>query len=172
MIYVSHNHPPPPRRRRISLIVILVVIVVGLAITVYVGHHHPVTTPPQGPTTQQPLQATSTTQTTQFAFYSLLPKMEVVIPQDTPAAPNANVSQRPGKYLLQVASLQNPVDAERFKAHLVSLGLMATIQPYQRADGVIWNRVLVGPYDNLTDVEHAQETLHRDGIDSLFLKVK
>ncbi len=100
--------------------------------------------------------------------------MEVVIPQNTPVTTSTNTSeqQQSGTYLLQVASLQNPKDAERFKARLVTMGLMVSVQPYQRADGVIWNRVLVGPFTNLADAERQQQALHHDGLDSILLKAK
>jgi cell division protein FtsN len=189
--YVKRNHqPPPPRQPKIAITLIVIIAAVVLPATLYLGHYHQLKkTHPQIialPTKQsKSITQTSenkpntqtmqtTTPTTQFAFYSLLPKMEVVIPQNTPVTTSTNTSeqQQSGTYLLQVASLQNPKDAERFKARLVTMGLMVSVQPYQRADGVIWNRVLVGPFTNLADAERQQQALHHDGLDSILLKAK
>ena len=57
---------------------------------------------------------------TQFEFYEMLPKFEVVIPEQdggTPAAgPGTGPVEKPGAYILQAGSFRNHADADRVRA--------------------------------------------------------
>ena len=66
-----------------------------------------------------------------FDFYTLLPEMEVVIPeQEIQGKTEAGIKQveKPGTYYLQVGSFRSMEQADRFKAELILLGLETSIQ--------------------------------------------
>lgn len=117
-------------------------------------------------------EATLTTEprsATEFDFYTLLPKMEVAVPQ-----PKANaIHTRAETYLLQVAAVKDLQDAKRLRDKLQAMGLMASVQSYRsNSTGTVWNRVITGPYSNLKAAEDDQDTLLDQHIDSLLLRIK
>jgi hypothetical protein len=68
---------------------------------------------------------------TQYDFYEMLPKFEVVVPErerdvkrDLPAAP----VERPGVYVLQAGSFRQLPDADRQRTQLARQGIDATVQ--------------------------------------------
>ena len=66
-----------------------------------------------------------------FDFYTLLPEMEVVVPeQEITGKPEQGVRlvEQPGTYFLQVGSFRNGDQADRFKAEMALLGLETSIQ--------------------------------------------
>lgn len=113
------------------------------------------------------LPAEASTQT-QFDFYTLLPQMEVSIPQAEPLS----LSTDHQHYLLQVAAVRNLKDAIRLRDKLQGMNLMATVQTYHSTTGTRWNRVVTGPYTNLKAAEDAQDILFNHRIDSLLLRIK
>lgn len=171
------------------MVLISLVIVISLG-GIYIKHHH--TKNPSSLSIASnksvAIKKNDVDTTSRFAFYSLLPKMEVGISQNptnvpatitptpntstpTPTLPPPGASHSEERYFLQVASSQNLKEAQRFKDRIAAMGFITTIQPFQRADG-IWNRVLIGPYNNLTDAQRAQSALHQKGINSLMLRAK
>lgn len=121
----------------------------------------------------------------QFDFYSLLPQMEVVVPDDeleselaTPAPePKAEtgVPEKPAgpqrAYLIQVGSFKNANDAERVKAQLALLGLQAKTNKVS-SKGVVWHRVRVGPFNTSEDVKQARSRLASNGYKTLVIRHK
>jgi cell division protein FtsN len=70
---------------------------------------------------------------TQFEFYDMLPKFEVVIPEQDgtapPAAgPGAGPVQKPGAYILQAGSFRNHSDADRVRALIAMQGVESKVQ--------------------------------------------
>src|SRR5262245_49124523 len=63
---------------------------------------------------------------TQFDFYEMLPKFEVVIPEkDGTVAPRTAAGgavQKPGAYILQAGSFRNAADADRVRAQIALQG--------------------------------------------------
>ena len=144
-----------------------------------------------------------------FDYHSILPEMEVVVPDDElaerppalppappPAAPpkppvaaasteaatpspqpKAPVPAKPApaggtSYLLQVASLKNPADAERLKAKLALLGVQAQIQRVTINGRDTYHRVRAGPYRGKEAVNRARTQLARNGMESITIKLK
>lgn len=130
-----------------------------------------------------------------FDFYAVLPKMEVIVPQDeekkqqqaqkrqaakppektrpsqprsTPDKPSPN-DQR---YLLQAGSFRNTQDADRRRAELILQGFQASIQAVNLDNGDSWHRVMIGPYDNLNTMKKAKQNLASNGIETLPIKMK
>ncbi len=113
-----------------------------------------------------------------FDFYTLLPEMEVVVPeQQIRGKPEQGVRQveRPGTYYLQVGSFKNSEQADRLKAELAIMGFETVIQKVtidnnQATD--TWHRVRVGPYSKLEALNSARRKLKAGGIDSSLVRIK
>ena len=129
-----------------------------------------------------------------YDFYSVLPEMEVVIPDAelsakaraeqqrlqsaaTTPAPNATtapatVATAPAagaRYVLQAGSYPEAKAAEEVKAKLALLGFVARVQPVT-VNGKTWHRVRVGPYASASDVESAKQSLSENGVNAIALK--
>lgn len=115
---------------------------------------------------------------TQFEFYEMLPKFEVVIPEEqegaaTPAAgagPVAGAVDKPGAYILQAGSFRNHADADRVRALIAMQGVESKIQKVT-IDRDTWHRVRVGPITNLKQLEETRSKLRNARIEALVIKV-
>ncbi len=111
---------------------------------------------------------------TQFEFYEMLPKFEVVIPEQDgaagPAAPGAGPVQKPGAYILQAGSFRNHADADRVRALIAMQGVESKIQKVT-IDRDTWHRVRVGPITNLKQLEDARSKLRNARIEALVIRV-
>lgn len=108
-----------------------------------------------------------------FEFYEILPQFEVVVPEDEPpAAPTARrrPAEAPGSFLLQAGSFSAAADADRLQANLALLGFESHVQRVTIDDGV-FNRVRIGPIEDLDAAKRTQSRLRDAGIDSLLMKV-
>lgn len=112
---------------------------------------------------------------TQYDFYSVLPEMEVVIPEDElqqRVEQRDPVAEDPeARYLLQAGSFQSHEDADRLKAQLALQGFVAKIQSVT-VDGDTWHRVRLGPFDSARDADQARRKLDEIGVRAIALKVK
>jgi cell division protein FtsN len=108
-----------------------------------------------------------------FEFYEILPQIEVAVPESsgrTTRPARQQPAAAPGSYLLQAGSFSAAGDADRLQASLGLLGFEAHVQ---RAliDGAAFNRVRIGPIDDLDAAKRAQRRLRDAGIDSLLMQV-
>ena len=110
---------------------------------------------------------------TQYDFYDMLPKFEVVIPEkerdarrDTSSAP----VEQPGAYVLQVGSYKNEAEAERVRGQLAKQGIEATVQRVA-VDADVWHRVRIGPFRDLARLNATRKELRAAGIDIMMLRV-
>jgi len=116
-----------------------------------------------------------------YDFYSVLPEMEVVIPDaelsakakaeqqskksaSTPAPPATS-----GRYVLLAGSYSDPRSADEAKARLALLGIVAQVQKIT-INGKVWNRVMVGPYSNASETEATKQILASNGIKAIPMK--
>jgi cell division protein FtsN len=110
----------------------------------------------------------------QFDFYEMLPKFEVVIPEEDGSAPVAGPStgpvDKPGAYILQAGSFRNHADADRVRALIAMQGVESKIQKVT-IDRDTWHRVRVGPITNLQQLEETRSKLRNARIDALVIKV-
>ena len=115
---------------------------------------------------------------TQFEFYEMLPKFEVVIPEEQEGAatsaagagPVAGPVEKPGAYILQAGSFRNQADADRVRATIAMQGVESKIQKVT-IDRDTWHRVRVGPITNLKQLEEARSKLRNARIEALVIKV-
>jgi len=111
--------------------------------------------------------------TQQFDFYEMLPKYEVVIPEQDgrPATATAKTPvQKPGAYILQAGSFRNLKDADRVRAMIAMQGVESKIQKVT-IDKDTWHRVRVGPITNLQSLEDTRSKLRQAQIDALVIRV-
>jgi cell division protein FtsN len=107
-----------------------------------------------------------------FDFYTLLPELEVVIPENEPSAPGAVQGDQPdgkGSYVLQAGSFQRTREADSLKANLALLGVEADIQTVT-VNKKTWHRVRVGPYANLTQANRMRARLKRNRIETIMFR--
>ncbi|MBB6093377.1 cell division protein FtsN [Povalibacter uvarum] len=124
------------------------------------------------PASQKPAPASQESET-QFDFYEMLPKFEVVIPEKdgTGAAPSTNESvQKPGAYVLQAGSFRKLADADRVRALIALQGVESKIQKVT-VDNDTWHRVRIGPITNLQKLEETRSKLRQAQIEALVIRV-
>ena len=129
-----------------------------------------------------------------FEFYTLLPEMEVVVPDEDVAAPepasapaeSGGTAEAPttstapeadapgdtdpplksGHYILQVASFKSMKDADGLKAQLTLLGFQPVVQTVAIDSDENWHRVRIGPYADRDSLESARIRLRAGGHDN------
>lgn len=111
---------------------------------------------------------------TQFDFYEMLPKFEVVIPEkDGKVAPRTAAGgpvQKAGAYILQAGSFRNLADADRVRALIALQGVESKIQKVT-VDTDTWHRVRIGPITDLQKLEETRSRLRGAQIEALVIKV-
>jgi len=128
---------------------------------------------PDEAATNKPAPASQDAET-QFDFYEMLPKFEVVIPEKDGAAPRPSTSsatvQKPGAYVLQAGSFRNLADADRVRALIALQGVESKIQKVT-VDTDTWHRVRIGPITNLQKLEETRSKLRQAQIEALVIRV-
>lgn len=122
----------------------------------------------------------------QFDFYTILPEKEVVVPDheiitrsreervnppsvsvDSTVTDSINV-QEPTKstttYMMQAGSFKNLSDAEKMQTNLASMGIESRVERAKVGD-VVWNRIKMGPYTQMSSVSAIRARLRQNGID-------
>jgi len=110
-----------------------------------------------------------------FDFYTILPELEVALPdQETGTKPKPTVAQ-PGKaeaYILQAGSFKSFEEADRLKASLNLIGIEAGIQTVTVNNKDTWHRVQIGPYRDVAELNAVRARLKQNNIDAVLLKLK
>ena len=119
-----------------------------------------------------------------FDFYTILPEMEVVVPDPEPEparVATVEPSRRPqsaqqksggsGSYMLQMGSFRKYADADRLKASLALVGIRAEIQKVKINSKDTFHRVRAGPYTR-EKVNVLRARLKENSISSLVIKLK
>jgi cell division protein FtsN len=108
-----------------------------------------------------------------YAFYDMLPKFEVVVPEkekdvrpDTRSVPET----RRGTYVLQAGSYKNFADADRVRAQLALQGVDAKVQKVS-VDNDTWHRIRIGPISNLDELNRLRTRLRKADVDVLVIRV-
>lgn len=90
----------------------------------------------------------------EFEFYTLLGNMEVEVPE----ASLISAEEDDLIYWLQAGSFRDPNDAENLRVSLLLKNMEAEIKPFSH-DGILWHRVIAGPYQTKTVMNKAKENL-------------
>jgi len=125
---------------------------------------------------QQSTQAVEQTKKNKFDFYTLLPELEVVIPEEeTRPQKSKPDSRKPsthsGGYLLQAGSFQQFNEADSLKARLALLGVEAHIQSVD-VNNSKWHRVRIGPSNDRQALEQLRKRLRANHIETLLMQAK
>jgi len=115
-----------------------------------------------------------------YDFFTVLPEMEVVVPEQELAKQQEIARQREAtnpatpatkadSYLLQVGSFKSVAEADEMKAQLALSGIQANVQSVKVNDAN-WYRVRVGPVQGAAKADEIRMTLQANGIDSLVMK--
>ena len=120
-----------------------------------------------------------------FEFYTILPEMEVVIPDEelvTPEPPEASGSARVetpdaalpsgAAYILQMGSFRKFEDADRMKAKLALIGIEAEIQKVSINNRDTFHRVRSGPYQSQNQLNAVRQLAKENSIATLVIKLK
>ena len=109
-----------------------------------------------------------------FNFYTILPELEVLIPEEeirppqNKKMPSNDVSKR---YILQAGSFRSRQDAEKLKATVALLGLEASINQVS-INKEKWHRVRIGPVNNRRELNHNLNLLHKNNINAMAMELK
>jgi cell division protein FtsN len=159
---------------------------IGLAVALVVHLHHSRGAPPAQPVATRAAQPASqqadetpdaaADDGAGFDFYTMLPGLEVVVPEEpaatrrdrSPAAEPA-AALAPGRYWIQAGSFRRFEDADRRKAELALLGLASSIQAVA-IEGQTWHRVRIGPLPDAADADATRRRLAEAGIGALAVR--
>lgn len=120
----------------------------------------------------------------EFEFYTILPEMEVVIPDEEilPPRPSKPIAEQPQQtqtqaaskaaYVLQMGSFRKFVDADRMKARLALIGIEAEIQQVSINNKDTYHRVRSGPYTSQSQLNRVRKLAKDNNISTLVVKLK
>jgi len=107
----------------------------------------------------------------EFDFYTILPDIEQIMPDDLPDAspvrPKENVT-----YYLQAASFRKNADAEKLRARLALKGQKSITQVRTTEDKGTFYRVRLGPYADKRKAKNAKTKLQKLGVRPFIFTVK
>ena len=110
-----------------------------------------------------------------FDFYTILPKLEVVIPEHeikTRIREQGVGSLKKGsKYIMQAGSFRDFLEAKKLQDKLMAMGVESRIEQAKVGD-VVWNRIKMGPFSGLDLLMTIKTRLRSKGIDALVLEFK
>ncbi|MBT3057808.1 MAG: SPOR domain-containing protein [Candidatus Thiodiazotropha sp.] len=119
-----------------------------------------------------------------FEFYTILPEMEVVIPDEEIVTPARDSEVKPAQptetspnrkqelYVLQMGSFRKHQDADRLKAKLALIGIEAEIQKVSINNRDTYHRVRSGPYRTQSQLNAVRRLARENNINSLVIKLK
>ena len=106
-----------------------------------------------------------------FDFYTILPEMEVIVPDTRNKAGQAASIDKPGTYFLQVGSFRSYGEADNLKAQLALLGVESKIEAVTSNNNETWHRVRVGPYQDLRELNKIRTRLLNNNISAILLRM-
>lgn len=110
-----------------------------------------------------------------FDFYTILPSVEVVIPDHEIKTrireEKIGQGDKNAKYIMQAGSFRDALEAEWLKAKLTGMGIESRIEKAQVGE-VMWYRVKIGPYSGMTSVMAVKNQLRDNGIDAIVFEFK
>lgn len=166
-------------RRRAPLpgwIWLLAGLAIGLSVALYTYMKDRAPTPPlpvagtAAPKTAVQAEAPKKPAKPKFDFYTILPEMEVVVPENH--AKTGPGVDKPGTYILQVGSFRSYSEADHLKAQLALLGVESTIDKVTNGNDDSWHRVRVGPTQDLRELNKIRTRLLNNNINPILLRVK
>jgi cell division protein FtsN len=108
-----------------------------------------------------------------FEFYEVLPDQEVQVgkePDRRPGDAGPPPIVAPGAYVIQAGAFPSFAEADKVKARLALLGVVAEIQQAE-TNGAVFHRVRIGPIENLDRLNQLRARLKQNRIDYLVIPV-
>ena len=99
-------------------------------------------------------------------------KLERVNPAIAKPDHSTKTSDSSAQYFLQEGAYTTADDAEKVKAKLALLGMIANVQPANIPEKGVWYRVRLGPYKNSTEMNEALAALKSNGLSASPIKVQ
>lgn len=110
--------------------------------------------------------------TNRFSFYEVLPKVEVVIPDqqnDLIKGAQTNRMFESGSYILQVGSFIKNLDAEKQQILLNKMGIQSEIKKISIAEKIFY-RVRIGPISDTVKLNNIYNELKKANVEVLRIK--
>lgn len=119
---------------------------------------------PPSPTTTKP----------KFDFYTILPELEVAIPEQEliNTTKNTSTNKTNQQFILQAGSFKKFEEADKLKARLALQGIEANIQKVKINATDTWHRVRIGPLNDVKSLNQTRRRLRDLGIASIVVKNK
>lgn len=128
-------------------------------------------TPGAKPQSAQPPEPAAEKPALNYDFYKILPKSEVVVPEEELRKPaNSVLATAPGTYYLQVGAFRRMEEADSRKAELAMLGIVSAIQTVTVEAGNSWHRVRIGPVKEMNQLDRTKRQLQENNIAFVTLK--
>ena len=108
---------------------------------------------------------------TEFEFYSVLPDIEQVMPDDLPEAAPIRTDDKL-IYYVQAASFRQHADAEKLRARLALKGFKSITQARTSEKTGTFYRVRLGPYPDRRKAKTAKNRLQEVGVRPMIYSVK
>ena len=125
--------------------------------------------------TNQPTKQDKTPEEPRFDFYTILPKLEVVIPEHEIKTrireQDIDSLKKGGQYIMQAGSFRDFLEAKKLQDKLMAMGVESRIEQAKVGD-IIWNRIKMGPFLGLDLLMATKTRLRNNGIDVLVLEFK
>lgn len=124
------------------------------------------------PQSRQPETDAPQDEEPRFDFYTLLPELEVIIPESEIQEGQARIKAKDDvAYMIQVGSFRAYGEADSLKAQLALLGIEADIEPVS-SRGEQWLRVRVGPFTSKRELNKVRNRLHSNNINTMLVQIK
>ena len=110
-----------------------------------------------------------------FDFYTILPELEVAIPEQdlvNESKESNSKTKTSQQYILQAGSFKKFNEADKLKARLALQGIEASIQKVKINATDTWHRVRIGPLTNVSQLNKTRRRLRSLGIASIVVKNK
>jgi cell division protein FtsN len=159
---------------KVLLVFILVVLFVGFL--VFLNNSSPEEKPPQHniqKVVKKEPEEKPKPKAPVFTFYKILPETEVFVPSHEIDTRNREENIGKGQatnYLIQVGSFSQYEKANNLKRDLAMMGIESTIEKIN-LDGVVWNRLVIGPYSGSSNVAKLTKRLRENGIHTKVIEV-
>lgn len=122
-------------------------------------------TAPNSAAQQQRSQPAHTTaDAPRFDFYNRLKDQQTLASDAKPAPLGKRFSQQ---HLIQTGAFRSAADADKRRAHLILLGMDVNIETAEAKPGVIFHRVIIGPFDSSKKLAQARQLLDENKIEHI-----
>jgi len=105
-----------------------------------------------------------------FDFYSILPGEDAAKGKAAKETARTPPVESRETFFLQAGAFQNAADADNMKARLALLGVEAVIQTTTAGERGPLQRVRIGPFSRVEDVNRVRDTLKQNGIETSLIK--